>query len=168
MLILLRHMSSRVHCMVSLSVSRTSVSSRRIRDTKYRVNAQPQLTSKVMTLRWGSRRGQTNPLRSMRMYAHQEYCLFVYSHLSFSSSVKCARPGASLWSKRMSLKVWETLNVRILCGGSPKTLTTRSASPVGPLGGKARFWPWVALQLDGDLMLAEASGFRLTSVDYMH
>ena len=36
-----------------------------------------------------------------------------------------------------------------------------------PLGGKARFWPWVALPSDGDPISEEVSGFQRIFVDYM-
>ncbi|KAF9644059.1 hypothetical protein BDM02DRAFT_3263754 [Thelephora ganbajun] len=52
----------------------------------------------------------------------------------------------SLWSKPMSLKIWQTSNVRTHRGTQPRTLPMRSTSVVGLVKEKARFWRWVEIQ----------------------
>jgi hypothetical protein len=71
MLILPRQSSSRVRYTVYQSVSRISVSWTWILGPGYYIDPSLQLTSKGTTHQWDSHHGQTNPLRSMRMYVCQ-------------------------------------------------------------------------------------------------
>jgi hypothetical protein len=59
------------------------------------------------------------------------------------------------------------VNVRIRCGGRPRTLTTRSTPPVGLVEEKAHFWRWAVPPSDGGPILEGASGSLRISVDYM-
>ena len=79
-------------------------------------------------------------------------------------SGRCAKQGASPWSKPTSLKAWRISNVRTPYGGRPGALTRRGTSLVGLAGERERFWPWAALSLGGEPILGGASGSHLISV----